>query len=51
MKKELKKADAKLKIHRETLRALEQDELSDVAGALTLAACPTNNHFNCTTGC
>lgn len=51
MKKEQKNADRKLKIHRETLRALEQEQLADIAGGLTLAACATNNHFRCTTGC
>jgi hypothetical protein len=51
VKKELKKAGGKLKIHRETLRALGQEQLADIAGGLTLAACATNNHFRCTTGC
>jgi hypothetical protein len=51
LKKEPKNAQAKLNLHRETLRALEQEQLVDIAGGLTLAACATNNHFRCTTGC
>jgi hypothetical protein len=51
MKKALKQDGPKLKLHRETLLALEQDRLTEVAGGLTLAACRTNNPTRCTTGC
>jgi hypothetical protein len=51
MKKDLTKTGLKLHLHRETLLALEQSRLAEVAGGVTVAACPTNNHFRCTTGC
>jgi hypothetical protein len=50
MKKDMKKDGLKLHLHRETLLALEQSRLAEVAGGATVA-CPTQNHFRCTTGC
>ena len=56
MKKELKKTGLKLKLHRETLQALEQGQLADIAGGFVSAltncpVCRTNGPTRCTQLC
>jgi len=49
MKKTLK--DIKLKLHRETLLALEHPELQGVAGGASIEGCTRTNCNTCQTTC